>query len=284
MGSHYVQQALLRHFEDPAKPDFIWTYIRDEEPRLLPIENVAQSPGFYDAKTEEELNKYVEGPTTPLLDALRRGETLDVDERAMVAMYAATSIKRVPRTRERAKAAAPIVLEQVVERLRAEVPDLAGGDPARIEKLSAELDAAHQKFRAATPAAVLHRANDPRPTHEQVHAIRDMAWRLLVATPPEMFLTSDNPVFYFESLGIGNRESEFAFPLSPKHCLHGCRQPVRDSGLEIRQAERSLVHEINRRMAHNATKMLFANRRAEFPFILLRKGQNHFLSRINWTY
>jgi hypothetical protein len=37
-------------------------------------------------------------------------------------------------------------------------------------------------------------------------------------------------------------------------------------------------------MANDATKLLFANRKAKFPLTLLRKGRSHYLSRINWTY
>jgi len=62
-------------------------------------------------------------------------------------------------------------------------------------------------------------------------------------------------------------------------------QPLRLGGtLEPRHAERALVHEINRRMANSATKLLFANMKAKFPLTLLGKGHGHYLSRINWTY
>src|SRR2546422_517762 len=133
---HYVQQALLRHFQDPARPDFIWMYVRGEqEGRLLPIERVAQSPGYYDADVERDLSQLVEGPTTPLLDALRRGETLDETGRTAVAVYAATCIKRVPRAREQGRELIPHTLEAVVERLRTELPELSGGDPVRMDKL-----------------------------------------------------------------------------------------------------------------------------------------------------
>jgi hypothetical protein len=112
-----------------------------------------------------------------------------------------------------------------------------------------------------------------------------MSWRLLSTDSSEPFLTSDNPLFHFESLGIGQSTSEFALPLSPTCCLHGCFQPLRGGGtLERRRAERALVHEINRRMAHSATKLLFANMKTKFPLTLLSKGRGHYLSRINWTY
>ncbi len=262
------------------------SYVRGEqEGRLLPIERVAQSPGYYDADVERDLSQLVEGPTTPLLDALRHGETLDETGRTAVAVYAATCIKRVPRAREQGRELIPHTLEAVVERLRTELPELSGGDPVRMDKLRNDLEVAYEKYRETPPTAVLDQLRDPRPTWAMVEAIRNMSWRLLITEPPEMFLTSDNPLFYFEGLGFGKDTSEFAFPLSPTRCLHGCRQPLRLGGtLETRNAERALVHEINRRMANNATKLLFANAKVKFPITLLRKGRGHYLSRINWTY
>lgn len=41
---------------------------------------------------------------------------------------------------------------------------------------------------------------------------------------------------------------------------------------------------MNRRMANNATKLLFANKKLKFPSTLLRKADRHFLSLINWGY
>ncbi len=197
----------------------------------------------------------------------------------------ATCIKRVPRAREQGKALVPETLEVVVENLRAELPVLSGGDPARLEKLRTDLEAAYAKYRVTPPQSVLNDLRDPRPTQAMVDAFLKMSWRLLITDPAEPFLTSDNPLFYFEGLGLGNPTSEFAFPLSATHCLHGCYQPLRLGGtLEIRTAERAFVHEINRRMANNATKLLFANVKAKFPMTLLQKGSGHYLSRINWTY
>jgi len=87
VGRHYVQQAFLRHWEAPSKPGWIWTYIRGvEEPRLLPIDEVAQSSGFYDDDVERDLARLVESPTTPILDMLRRGEELDAAGRSLVAV------------------------------------------------------------------------------------------------------------------------------------------------------------------------------------------------------
>jgi len=123
-----------------------------DEPRLLPIGEVAQSPGFYDDDVERDLARLVEGPTTPILDMLRRGEELDAAGRGLVAVYALTCIKRVPRHRERGLEMLPKQLDAVVARTRAELPALSGGDPIKFEKLRTAIDVgrAPSRIRATT--------------------------------------------------------------------------------------------------------------------------------------
>src|SRR6266566_8979073 len=82
----------------------------------------------------------------------------------------ATCIKRVPRAREQGKALVPETLEVVVENLRAELPVLSGGDPARLEKLRTDLEAAYAKYRVTPPQSVLNDLRDPRPTQAMVDA------------------------------------------------------------------------------------------------------------------
>lgn len=282
MGTHFVPQAHLRAFQDPASPGFIWTYPRGGDVRLASIEKVAQSAGYYDPDIETDLNRLIERPANPLLDDLRRGEDMGHEGRHQVALYLATMIKRVPRSRERGKALIPISLERVVEGLRAELRSLAAGESARLQRWLVQLEATRATYLTNPPPEVLEQFRVPWPSPEMVEAIRRMCWRLLVAAPPEMFATSDNPMFYFEGWGLGRPESEFCFPLSPTHCLHGCHQTTRERRLELRSAERGLVHEVNRRMANNATKLLFASKRLKWPATLLRKGANHYLSAIRW--
>lgn len=283
MGNHFVPQAHLRAFQDPGSPGFIWTYPRGEGPRLANIEKVAQSAGFYSADVEANLTRLIEAPANPLFDALRRSEDVGQEGRRQLALYLATMIKRVPRSRERGEALVPSTLENIVEGLRAELPTLAAGDSARLERWLVQLEVARAKYLTTPPPEVVDQLRLPWPSAEMVGVIQHMHWRLLTAAQPEMFVTSDNPLFYFETLGLGRPESEFCFPLSPTHCLHGCHRPTPGGHLEVRTAERALVHEVNRRMANEATKLLFASRRLNWPATLLRKGRSHYLSLIRWS-
>src|SRR5208337_5037438 len=59
----------------------------------------------------------------------------------------------------------------------------------------------------------------PNTTPQVIEAIRNMTWCFLMFSGPPAFLTSDNPVFFFESIGLGNPISELTFPISSSIAL-----------------------------------------------------------------
>src|SRR4051812_24540194 len=158
MGHHFVPQAYLRGFEDPFKPGFIWVHARrDPKPRSASIVDVAQSRDFYDAETEALLASATEAPANPILAKLRTGETPSDRERVTLAVYLATMIKRVPRNRTRGRAMAPKVLEDVVNRFRDQVRQLAElGElsPNLATRRLQELEVTYAKFTHELPEPV----------------------------------------------------------------------------------------------------------------------------------
>src|SRR5947209_5950801 len=154
MGHHFVPQAHLRPFQAPDAPGMIWVYPREDEPRLVPIKNVAQSSGFYDDDVERDLNTYVEGPANPILDKLRRDEFIDTDERLQVALYLATMVKRVPRSRERGEAMIPGLLEETITEFRTKIMEHAAKSGATADALQKWLDnlrSIEEKWSIETP-------------------------------------------------------------------------------------------------------------------------------------
>jgi hypothetical protein len=265
----------------------IWVYPRDGEPRLASIKNVAQASGFYDQDVERDLNTYVEAPANPVFDKLRRGESIDIDEeRFRVALYLATMVKRVPRNRERGEALVPELLEETIAEFRSFIMDYAsqrGATPDRRQQWLDNLKAIEEKWRVETPFAVIDEIRKPWPSGREVATIYGMQWRVLVAEPPEMFVTSDNPAFFFESIGITkDHDGELCFPLSPTHCLHCSHQRVAGRALVFMTFDREIVREMNRRIASAATSIVMAHEKRAFPIKLLRKRSPN-LSRINWT-
>src|SRR5262249_11349829 len=115
MGKHYVAQKYLRGFEDQTKPNWIWMYDKRQGTRKsLPIKQVAQEPDFYTDAVEKALTDYVEKPANAVIDKLRGGATLDDVDRAHLAYYVGTMIRRVPHDRAKSFEMVPKVLADTV--------------------------------------------------------------------------------------------------------------------------------------------------------------------------
>jgi hypothetical protein len=285
MGHHFVPQAYLRGFEDPFKPGFIWVHARrDPKPRSASIVDVAQSRDFYDAETEALLASATEAPANPILAKLRTGETPSDRERVTLAVYLATMIKRVPRNRTRGRAMAPKVLEDVVNRFRDQVRQLAElGElsPNLATRRLQELEVTYAKFTHELPEPVADQIRDPRPSIQMIQAIAAMRWRVLRTAEPEFFITSDNPAFYHEAYGLGTEQSELRFPLSPQLALHGCRAVKARQVVSIHDIPREWVREFNRSVASGASSIGMSHRPAHFLGTLLRR-KNPYLFRLGW--
>lgn len=86
---------------------------------------------------------------------------------------------------------------------------------------------------------------------EVVDCIYSMTWRVIVSELDLYFLTSDNPVFFDEGLGLTDPHSEVTFPLGSNVALHASWQgPPAD--LLFVNATTSLVGELNLRTSYRA--------------------------------
>src|SRR5262245_12895344 len=111
MGHHFVPQRYLKGFQAPERPGFLWMHDKQEgESKLVPISKVAQSPEFYEEDVEKSLDQDVERPGNDVIDKLRRGESIDDEDRRHFAYYIATMIRRVPHARARAQKLLPQAL------------------------------------------------------------------------------------------------------------------------------------------------------------------------------
>lgn len=286
MGQHFVPQEYLRAFQDPTKAEYIWTLPRGElVPRLLPIKEVAQSRDFYEPETETDLGRLVESPANPALAKLREGSIIDPSERLAVAVYIATMLKRVPKSRARGHALIPEVLDSTVENIRRDIERIAATEsvsPDVIALRLGEIDAAYEKFKVKPPDAVQAQLRNPRPTSTIVQAVLGMNWHILVAAEPEFFITTDNPAFFHGAYGIGTEKSELRFPLSPSHALHGTWTADSRGLLSLHPAPRDWVREFNRSIAWDASHLAFAHRKAPWLSTVMHRS-DPYLSRLIWT-
>jgi hypothetical protein len=245
------------------------------------ISKVAQERDYYPADIERELNRQVEAPGHVALKLLRGAQPLQSSQWVDLLGYIAVMLMRVPRKRRKGWEAVPQVLESTMSRVRAEIADLRRPDnDDRVNATLVFLDRLEAKYAVTPPEEVQRQISSPWPSDRIARAVGTMAWRLVSIPLGHYLITSDNPAYFFESLGLGRDESELTFPISPSLALMGSRQGDPQTVVKV-TAKPVLVKEINSRIASGAERFVFTHRRAEWiEKIALRKNPS--LNRIQW--
>jgi hypothetical protein len=102
-----------------------------------------------------------------------------------------------------------------------------------------------------------------------VQMLANMKWRYLYYKGDQFFVSSDNPLFIFESIGIGNEISEVTFPLAKNLVLWAKWKMKIPPGFH--RARTQFVKEVNRRTISNASKYIFSPYDADWIPTLLAK-------------
>ncbi len=285
MGYHYVPKKYLKGFSDPLHLDFVWQFDKKAAKfsgQPVAIEKVAQQRGFYDPNIEKKLNDIIEIPGNRVLEKLRFDEEITKEDRAILSIYIATMITRVPQHRKRALELAPKALDKAVSRCKQQIRELAAlGDieDSIVAEHLTTIDNTEEKLREISPLEAVPELRIPWPSNRITRLIFSMTWRFIVADESSFFLTSDNPAFFFECYGLGKLESELTFPISSRLVLFGSWSPIRLRNQKIRNSQ--LVKLANRRIAYGASRFIFS--RAKKPWIPKIASKNiEQLSIINW--
>ena len=254
MGQHYIPRQYLRHFSTASDRDKIWMYDKRHptEPNLLPIATVVQSAGFYTDSDERALSQNIEGPAQRPLDLLRSGQSVDSEGRTTVSLYIESMIKRVPASRNRLLSQLPSVKQDVIADTMSNLEAVAAKLKKTPPELHREIEEWDQEVKATDVSDRHPIVSRQWTSPEIVGCLYSMTWRV-IKSGEDCFVTSDNPVFYDEGLGLQNRYSEASFPLGTKLALHASWNGPR-AGLLFSNGSSSIIDEINRRTAFNTTR------------------------------
>lgn len=282
MGKHYVPQEYLRGFSSSGDRALIWMYDKRTGEWSNPaISRAAQERDYFPPEIEVELNRQIEGPGHKALRALRARRTLGSSQWPDLLLYIAVMLMRVPRKRRKGREAVPQVLESTMSRFRSEIESLRDSDNTdRVNSALDLLDRLEAQYAVAPPDTVEEQISSPWPSDKIAGAVGSMTWRLVSIPDSHYLVTSDNPAYFFESLGLGNAESELTFPVSPTLVLMGSRQGQPQTVLEL-TAKPMLVKEVNRRMVSGAERFVFAHKKALWVEVIASKP-NPSLNRIRW--
>lgn len=261
MGHHYVPQYYLKGFSE-SDDDLLWVYEKGIGCRFnAKIKNIGNITKFYSPKVEQYLANTIEEPANKILEKIRKRHKISEDDKKIFAEYVAVMWKRVPRGKERLKKIAPKVSQKLSKELNRDLDIIASQGLTKtslIKKSRVKIKEILDKYAKNPPKEIwlnniLFKRN-PR----IIAAVRAMNWTFLTFDEKPVFLTCDNPVFYFTDIGIGNPESEITFPISSKITLWATWR--NDLPQDYIQTTKQVVKEINRRTAHNASRYIFHGR------------------------
>lgn len=276
MGHHYLPQHYLRGF---AAGKTIWAHdLKDSRSYRTQVKSVANETALYTKDLEAHLANSIEGPAQAAIDRLRRREALSGDERETLARYVIAMWKRVPAARKRVAATIPGVadtinadIQQALAKAVEDEPELA----SLAESRKGEVEAIISAYKEDPPDHFWHHSIGTQATPRMILGLLDMSWTIL-ESKGEPFITSDNPVFFFASEGIGSPYSELSLPLSSSIALWASRgRPPKPSSMPV---DRQIVLKINRRSASNTQRFLYTEQEASWALTFGSKP--HVLDRL----
>ena len=260
MGHHYVPQKYLEGFADPEIPGMIWMH--DKKLCLfkhVSIKTSAEEAKYYSELNESQLSEKIEGPANQVLQKLRSGYGIDKNDRTCLVLYIGTMLMRGPRRRRKAYQILPKIRENVFDNFSSRLNQWAkktSADPELVSRRFNEFEQVKKKFREKPPGKIEKQIRDPWPYEKMLDKISAMTWRIVCAEGDEFFITSDNPVCFFEESGLGKPQSELTFALASNLMLFASWQGAHHETI-FTKATSAKKKEANRRIANGAERFVF---------------------------
>ena len=263
MAHHILPQHYLRGFAVPTNPKLIWSCRRgDSCAKCIGIKNAAQQTKYYLAADEAYLAKIEQG-ANPVLDRLRANQfTMSTSQRHSLADYLAIMLVRIPKRRRNVLDIAPSVIENCLASLAGALRQQAQRDSCESEVIStrlAELDSLRNRFREQLPEDLIQELSRPLLRTQLSKALSQLPWIICVRLGGPSLITSDNPVIYSESIGLGNANSTFLFPVSSDVLILGTHGHGPSGTVAFMSSANA--KNANQLIVAAATEFVFASRR-----------------------
>lgn len=259
MGKHYVPQFFLQGF---ARNGRLLVFDKTKA-KWFPSQpkSVANEGDLWPDEIESFVTENIEDPAKHAIEKLRNRLQLSQQDRAAMAHYIAFLWKRVPANREQFNGNIP----EISERIRAEL-----NLTLKTANQKAVANAYIDKLIAQRPPELWQASIRTGFTLDIPGAITKMQWQVL-HTDDQLYLASDNPLFFFRSDGMGQPTSEITLPLGSRSALVGHNRL--GGGLFHVDATPCHVKEINRRTVSKATRFIFAEE--QLPWMTPFVGKEH---------
>jgi len=258
MGDHYIPRYYLSGFTSP-KDDLLSVYEKNGPLQFRSqVSNVGHETNYYSPEVEEYLANEIEEPANQVLKNIRYRYKIDAMEKQKLSKYMAVMLIRVPQSKHRMNQMAPSVAAKLQKEYDETLLDLIDENPDekdRYVKRREEIRSNIEKYAKKPPKSFWLELIRPERIPAVVEAFQKMTWRFLIWDDFPVFMTCDNPVFFFDWMGIGRPESEVTFPISSNIVLWlNWRDDLKEGYFKTRS---QVFKEVNRRTASNATRFVY---------------------------
>jgi len=275
MGNHYIPQYYLKGFSQNDGKQ-IWVYDKNIGIKFqTQIKSTANISGLYSNEIEQYLANEIEEPANAVLMKIRNQNQINNEDKKILSEYMVTMMKRVPTGKRRFEELAPSICKNLFNELDISLSKIAINSPEKIDLINTrknEIGGILTKFSNNFPDEAWFHNIPPMKSPKIVEALKNMVWYFLVVESGFDFLTSDNPFFFFKSLGIGNPNSEVIFPISNKIALWATwKERLHSVYYKI---DTHTLKKINHLTVINATRFVFKANDEYWvkPFVMKRKS------------
>lgn len=283
MGYHYIPKYYLSGFSTSSSSGpIIWVYEKNSASIFsTSINNVAKITRFYSDDIEKYLANQVEGPANSVITKIRDRQPISDEDKTILAQYMVTMWKRVPKGKERLEKKSSEIFSSVLDRNQNELNDLLIRNPNNkgLRRALEELKwirwklESDDEYRADVINDTWLKILYSEMTPKSMATLSHMTWQILTYDKELAFLTSDNPLFFFSDIGIGNERSEVTFPLSSNMALWGTwREDIEEGYFP---AKVKTVHQINRRTVSASTRYVFHASEADWVRRLVHRNRHN---------
>ncbi|MDA8030764.1 MAG: DUF4238 domain-containing protein [Alphaproteobacteria bacterium] len=286
---HYVPKAYLKAFCDREGKILVYRKDDPHKPLHLSLNNVALRNYYYslplpegghDNNILEDMFSELESQWPQLVDRLRQGDDInDSDSLSVLFSFIALQRLRVPAARDHAERIASEVIRSDLRGMKARGEISCEPDDLEI---------------APHPAISLSSITSMESTIRTV--FKEMGWGVLHNKTDLPFLTSDNPVIWFDPsvpedkmrpyVWLPGRPLLSIFPVAPDCVIHGhsnMRRQFASRGFShMDLSDRKSVKTINRHICRFGYEMVLAQERGHEPLIAKYADKSPVSQILHW--
>lgn len=264
--NHYIPRFYLRLFSPDGS--HVWIHTKNNPPEKKGIGLAGSQRGLYDEKTEEQLERLIEGTAAVTLRNVLQSRSINAEQKRVLARFISSMLRRVPQHKNMA---VDPTIQKLANEYLANIDEgyilgLVGLRPEHLLMMSPQEQArtkaiVAQKLQEARaqlqetlriPDRVYYLFNVLRPSALDDVLIK-MGWHFFEAVDAE-FVTSDDPLVA-PTTGALRKGAQMVFPLSKTVCLVASAEQTTDCWTTAQDEQ---VRHLNRRIVAHAYLQVFA--------------------------